>query len=80
MAEIKVVGYSKPRNAELIKMLESLLEEARSGDMVSGAFAGAHPDGTIFTCWTVGDTAKSQLAGATLQLQHRFMQTEFDQC
>lgn len=78
MTEIKVVGYSKPRNVELIEMLESLIEEARSGEMVSGAFAGAHPDGTIFTCWTVGDTAKSQLAGAVSQLQFRFMTAEFE--
>lgn len=42
----------KPANEDLIMLLEDMLARAKSGDMISGAFAGILSDGRVISSFS----------------------------
>ena len=51
-------------NAELVKMLEGILEEARSGEIRAVAVASVKRSQTVATGYVIGDASIFELIGA----------------
>lgn len=58
-------------NSELVAMLETVLEEARSGRICAAAFVTVRPDRQAATAWK-GDGSQNALASGILTLLHRY--------
>ena len=73
MSDLKVVPIETPPNADLVETLEELLEQARSGDVVSGHFCGTTANGEIITSSAATDNMLLEIAAAA-RLLHRLNQ------
>lgn len=61
-----------PPNTEVVLELEALLEQAKSGDLRSFAFAGLHKDG-LYTTTHVGTSDMLRVVGAMRRLEHEIL-------
>lgn len=77
-AEIKVIDTVRGPNTTLVRMLEELLEQAKTGEIEGGIFAGASRDGCMYTCWDTGDAVKSQMIGALEKVKFDFIWLEYE--
>jgi hypothetical protein len=78
MTNVVALDTVKTPNATLVRMLEELLELAKSGEIEGGIFAGAGLDGCIHTCWNCGAAARSQLLGAVEKVKFDFIWQEYE--
>lgn len=58
-------------NQELVEMIEAMLDDAKAGRMIAGAFVTVKPDGQCMTAWK-GDGSQNALASGILTLLHRY--------
>jgi hypothetical protein len=74
MAEIKslfgVTANPEP-NADVIRLLERFLEEAKRGEIKAVALAMVRPNRDVTTGWTTSDQLLTLLLGAVSGLQAR---------
>ena len=70
MASPKLVDLKPEPNPNLIKELSFLLERAKAGDVVSGAFCGSCADGSVVTFISKSRNKMLELAAVT-RLLHR---------
>lgn len=62
-AEVRKLPNIEP-NAELVGMLEGILEEARTGEIRSAAVAAVKRSQTVSTGYNIGDASIFELIGA----------------
>ena len=59
-------------NQPLIEHLEMWLEQARSGELCSGAFVGVYADGGVRTGWDKSNEDTDAIASGIMCLMHRY--------
>ena len=79
MKKLQIVKHpSSEPNATLIKMLEDLLELAKTGELEGGIFAGANINSETFTCWERGKATSALILGAVEIVKRDFMTIEVE--
>ena len=70
MSNIREVSFRPPINEDLVEMLEELLERAKSGELVGGAFCAPTIDGGLVTNMASTQNRPLEIA-AMARLLHR---------
>lgn len=70
MSNVRSVEFRPTVHHETVEMLTRLLEQAKSGEIVSGNFCGSAPNGEIITDFTSSENVLLEIAGVS-RLLHR---------
>ena len=60
-------------NKDLIEKLEQLLEGAKNGEVVAGAYCAVYANDHIGAGWSFGDSKYWALTASVFRLYHRFV-------
>ena len=70
MTNIREVAFRPEVNETLVARLEELLDAAKQGDLIGGAFVGPCRDGAVMTAYAKSENRLLEIAGLS-RLLHR---------